>query len=91
MTVNYSIASTLTVKDELTAVLERIASIGRQVNAEMTNLTKNLSKLGTVFEKSSTSAGKFAETQGKGGGCGKQPESGTVGAEPAIRAAYSRA
>jgi hypothetical protein len=65
MTVNYSIASTLTVKDELTAVLERIASIGRQVNAEMTNLTKNLSKLGTVFEKSSTSAGKFAETQGK--------------------------
>jgi hypothetical protein len=63
MTVSYSIASTLTVKDELTAVLEKIAMIGRQVNAEMMSLTKNISKLGTVFEKSSSSASKFAEKQ----------------------------
>lgn len=65
MTVNYSIASTLTVKDELTAVLERIAKIGKQVNREMSTLTKNLGKLGAVFDGAASSAGKFAEKQGK--------------------------
>ncbi|MFL9904218.1 hypothetical protein PQR71_39875 [Paraburkholderia fungorum] len=63
MAVNYTIASTLTVKDELTAVLERIASIGRQVNTEMAALTRNLARMGNVFDKSAASADKFAQSQ----------------------------
>jgi hypothetical protein len=65
MTINYSIASTLVVKDELTACLEKIAAIGKIVNAQMSELAKNIGKLDKGFQKAGSSADGFASKQSR--------------------------
>lgn len=57
MAVDYKISSTLAVRDDLSAVLERITALARKTNEQMAALTRNVMKSGQSF----TTAAKSAE------------------------------
>lgn len=65
MTIDYKISSTLTVKDELTSTLEKIALVGKQVNEQMAALVKNLNAISSASIKAASAASGFASKQSR--------------------------
>src|SRR5471032_962248 len=65
MTTDYKIASTFVVKDSLTPTLEKAIGVALKLNEQMAAITKNLMKMGRVFDKTATSATNFSEKSGR--------------------------
>lgn len=59
MTVDYKISSTLVVKDDLSAALERVAALALKANSQMAELTRNVMKAGRSFAGATQSVDAF--------------------------------